>query len=136
MRTAALARSSIMIMLTVLPLMAGCGAARTITLDENANGRQIELAPNQMLVVTLPANPSTGYSWEIAAIDPAIVQQAGEATFAPVATDQARVGAGGTETFQFTTVGSGTTTLTLIYHRPWEKDVAPLHTYTLQLVVA
>lgn len=136
MFTAVLARSSSMIMLAGLPLMAGCGAAPTIMLDENANGRQIELAPNQTLVVTLPANPTTGYSWEIAALDPEIVQQAGEATFTPMTTDQARVGAGGTETFQFTAVGPGTTTLTLVYHRPWEKDVAPLQTYSLQLAVA
>jgi predicted secreted protein len=32
-------------------------------------------------------------------------------------------------------VNVGKATLNLVYHRPWEKDVEPLNTYSLQVVV-
>ena len=44
------------------------------------------------------------------------------------------VGVGGTEIFRFE-ASTGETSLSLVYHLPWEKDVEPLETFTVQVVV-
>jgi inhibitor of cysteine peptidase len=108
------------------------GAA--LTLGAKDNGRAIELASGQELVVSLESNPTTGYGWEVSGIDGAVLVQLGEAEYAQGGAE-GMVGAGGTETFRFTAQGSGQTTLTLIYHRAWEKDVEPIETFSVDVTV-
>lgn len=129
-------RFCMMFVLALLPLLTGCRPTRAITLDESVNGREIELTRDQILTVALPSNPSTGYRWGVAEIDTAIVQQGGEAQFAPAMTDQTRVGTGGTETFRFKAIGAGQTTLKLICHRWWETTVDSLQRFGLTLRVS
>ncbi len=108
------------------------GILAGIKLTANDNGRSIELQVGQVLAFTLDANPSTGYSWEMTKIDQKILQQIGEAEFTP---DSTLPGAGGQQVFRFKAVSAGQTALNLIYHRTWEKDVAPLQTFSLQVIV-
>lgn len=109
--------------------------AADVTLGAADNGRQVELSSGQVLVVTLASNPTTGYSWEVSEVDEAVLTQLGEAEFRQAPAEGEPVtGAGGTETFRFA-AAAGETTLTLVYHRPWEKDVEPLETFTVQVVV-
>ena len=85
------------------------------------NGSQVELSSGQVLEVTLASNPTTGYSWEVSEVDEAVLAQLGEAEFQQAPTEgEQMVGVGGTETFRFASA-TGETTLTLVYHRPWEK---------------
>lgn len=135
------------VMLIGLLLVAGCGGvadagrpeatpAGEILLGAEDNGRQVALVPGQMLVIALASNPTTGYSWELAEGDAAVVQQVGEVEFSPSAPEGEQVvGAGGTETFRFGAADQGQTTLTLVYHRPWEEGVAPLETFSVDIVV-
>ncbi|MGC9358653.1 MAG: protease inhibitor I42 family protein, partial [Anaerolineae bacterium] len=44
-------------------------------------------------------------------------------------------GAGGVQVFRFRAATTGRTTLELIYHRPWEEDVEPLQTWSVEVVV-
>lgn len=112
------------------------GDVEAIVLDEEHNGGSVELNPGQMLVVSLASNPTTGYSWEVADCDEAVVKQVGEVEFAIAGDeDPPPPGTGGTETFRFETVGSGQTTLTLVYYRPWEEGVEPLGVYSVEVVV-
>ena len=99
------------------------------------SGSQVELTSGQVLEVTLESNPTTGYSWEISEVDAAVLSQMGDVEFreAPKEGEQ-MVGVGGIETFRFASA-TGETTLTLVYHRPWEKDVEPLETFMVQVVV-
>lgn len=85
-----------------------------------------------MLVVTLEANPTTGYTWEIAEPNMSIIRQVGEIEFQP---ESGALGAGGVQTLHFEAMNVGQTLLKLVYHRPWEKDVKPLKTFSLQVVV-
>ena len=111
------------------------GGAQDVVLGAEDNGSQVELSPGQVLEVTLASNPTTGYSWEVSEVDQAVLKQVGEAEFreAPKE-DEQMVGVGGTETFRFSSA-AGDTTLALVYHRPWEKDVEPLEIFTVQVVV-
>jgi inhibitor of cysteine peptidase len=122
---------------------AGCGEAvslstpaeTTITLSEAYNNQTIPLNAGDTLVVRLAANPSTGYTWEVKELDTAMLEQVGEPVFESADTPPDLVGAGGTLVLTFKVLQSGTTALTLIYHRPWETDVEPIQTFSVTLTV-
>ena len=127
-------RKLIPLMLPAILLVAGCGPANEVVLDESDNGSQVTLEVGQILVVGLPSNPSTGYSWEVEAIDAAVLSQSGDPEFVSEAEGDV-VGAGGTETFRFETVAAGRVQLTLIYHRPFEAGVEPIDTFSVTVEV-
>jgi len=81
-------------------LLAACGS-QAATLTEADDGTRIELSPGQILTITLPSNPTTGYSWQVAQIDPKTLKQQGEAEYQQSSGSKDLVGAGGTETFRF-----------------------------------
>ncbi len=119
----------------ILLLTGGCSTSQ-VNLDDTHNNAQKEIARGQELVVTLASNPTTGYRWEIAEADKAILRQVGGAEFKSSASgNPPLVGAGGTETFRFEPIGAGTTTLKLVYRRSWETGVPPIKTYTIQVAV-
>ncbi len=121
-------------------LLVACGRSATsapVVVTDDANGTTVTLQPGQTLVVRLAANPTTGYLWQIAEVDRAVLRPLGEeAGYTPQASDGARLGAGGTAEWRFEAVGQGTTVLTLHYLRPWEADAAPARTFTLTVKIA
>ncbi len=122
--------------LVLAATLAACGKqpAKTITLTDQENGKNITLKTGQILTIRLEANPTTGYAWELGEVDSAILQQAGNA-FTPAPQGTERVGAGGIEEWRFQAVGVGTTTLVLNYRRPWEQESSPAKTFTLTVIV-
>lgn len=102
----------------------------TITTDDN--GKEIVLPKNGRLLVRLPSNPSTGYTW---------VLNGDPSPLVLVATDYQRineqpaVGASQMQQLRFKASGSGTASLQLAYRRPWEKDVAPAKTFSVAVRV-
>lgn len=109
--------------------------AGDVALGAEDNGSEVVLAAGQVLEVTLESNPTTGFSWQVSEVDGAVLAQVGEAVFQQAPTEgEQLVGAGGVETLQFA-ASPGETTLTLEYRRPWEKDVDPLETFTVQVTV-
>lgn len=124
-------------LLAVLILAAGCGGpGGEVEVGGQDNGGQVALKQGQVLVVSLESNPTTGYSWEVAEIDDAVLKQKGEVEYQQAdAGDPPKVGVGGVETFRFEAQGAGTASLKLVYHRPWEEGVEPLETYTLEVTV-
>jgi inhibitor of cysteine peptidase len=105
---------------------------QTVTVREPQAGSQVTLRTGDTLQVALEANPTTGYTWVVAQADPAILQLAGDPEFQPASE---LMGAGGTTTYRFTTVGAGETTLQLVYARVVEPTFAPLKTYTVAVAV-
>jgi inhibitor of cysteine peptidase len=95
------------------------------SIGPNEAGSTIAFEVGGTLTIALPANPSTGYSWVVSWIDPAIVTQTGEPAFVA---ESDLIGAGGTMTFHFTAAGAGMSELRLDYRRSWE-DAEPLDTY-------
>jgi len=109
---------------------------KEVNVDEKDDGNQVKLEQGQILVVTLESNPTTGYSWEVVEIQESILEQMGEAEFKSSQTGEPPlVGVGGWEIFRFKAISAGQTTLQLVYHRPWEEDVEPLKTFSIQVVV-
>lgn len=111
------------------------GSAPTGDVTVTASG-PAALKVGQTLVVTLASNPSTGYSWTISgAPDGAVLTQDGDITYTPSNPDVVMPGSGGSETVRFTATAAGTTTIVLDYRRPWETDVPPVETVTIDVTV-
>ena len=127
-------KNSVAVMLLMTIFAAGCGRTSEVRLDMADNGGQIEVEVDQILVISLESNPTTGFGWQILEIEDPILQSMGEAEFQPSESNEV-VGAGGTETFRFKAIRTGQTKLTLVYRRPWEDDVAPLETFLLNVIV-
>lgn len=130
-------------LLMLAALIAGCGSsARSaaeggdVVLDREDLGKQVVLQEGQDLVVTLEANPSTGYRWDVVEAEGSGLALVGEPEFESGAEGQGDlVGAPGMQILRFEAKDRGKTTLTLVYHRPWETDVEPLETLTVEVEV-
>jgi len=116
----------------LLTALSACGASNEVKLDVGDDDSQVELNAGQTLVVSLEGNPTTGYTWEAAELDEQVLRQVGEVEFKP---ESDAIGAGGVQTLRFETVSSGQTTLKLVYRRPWEEDVEPSETFSVQVIV-
>lgn len=104
----------------------------SLTLSEAKSGSIVEMSSGDILVLLLEGNPTTGYTWELDALDPAILQQQGEPDFTP---DSDAIGSGGKFTFRFQAISAGQSPLKLIYHRPWEQGIPPLNTFEVTVIV-
>jgi inhibitor of cysteine peptidase len=124
---------SLLVLIVLLFMLSGC--AFEMRLDANANGTQKEIQRGQVLFVTLDSNATTGYRWQVASIEPAVLRQVGEAEYKQSWAMPGMVGVGGTETFKFEAVSSGMAKLTLNYVRSWEKDIAPAKTFSVTITV-
>ena len=105
-----------------------------IQLTDADAGSSVKLALDGTLIVALPSNPSTGYSWTIVGSLPDILRQEGEPRFVPAGSTEPVVGAGGTEVFAFAAVEKGNATLELAYGRPLE-NAAPKPTFSIEVAV-
>lgn len=108
------------------------GGGGTKELAVSDAGTTVKIKNGDTFRVTLDGNPTTGYAWEPENLDTAILAQQGDWEFKP---DSSAVGAGGAVTTTFKAVGPGTTTLRLIYHRPFEQGVAPVKTWEVTIQV-
>jgi inhibitor of cysteine peptidase len=119
-----------------LLVMAACapasGTDANINIGAGDAGKTITLREGDTLTVTLDGNTTTGYIWLMQTMDPAILKQVGEPAYAP---ESDAIGAPGTISLTFQAVKSGQADLVLNYMRSFEKDMAPLHTFEVTVVV-
>jgi len=124
----------IFLIFITISIFVGCKTPQGIIYLRNENNRQqIKLSQNQEMVISLKANPSTGYAWTISNIDANIIKQLQESEFKP---DSEKIGSPGKQTFRFRVIAPGQTELRLIYHRSWEKGVAPIDTFVVHANVS
>lgn len=119
----------------LLVILLGCHGhskpEHVMHLGPGADKTSVAAAVGDQLELALPANPTTGYSWAIAACDPAVLKLDSE----NYAQHGQAIGGGGETTWRFTVIAPGTTTLRLEYRRPWEK-VAPAQTFEVTLTAS
>jgi inhibitor of cysteine peptidase len=101
-----------------------------INLDDA--GKTIQLTIGDKLEVNLEGNPSTGYTWEVLS-GQELLEQSEEIEF--TAASQQLVGSSGEMRFEFEAIAAGETTLTMGYLRPFERDIDPLQTYSVSVIV-
>jgi C1A family cysteine protease len=96
------------------------------------SGEVLKLNTHQILEVSLPSTPSTGYSWHIKdATRLSSIQQIGHESFVSDSKENP-VGSSGTTTIRFAPVSTGISDLEMVYKRPFENE-APLNSYRLQV---
>lgn len=117
----------------VLIPVTACGSAKQMALTMGDNGSQVEIMVGGEISITLEGNPSTGYTWEANNFDTTMFESVGDPVFN--SSNPGLVGSGGTLTLTFKALKAGTSTLSLIYHRPWETGVEPIDTFTVTVTV-
>lgn len=115
------------IMMALLPI-----SAQALELTGLDSGSRVSVSLTETLSVVLAGNPTTGFLWEVAEMDREMLAMEVEPAFVH---NSSRAGSAGKFTFSFTPRQPGTTTLRLIYHRPWEKKAAPLQTFDLTVSI-
>jgi len=111
----------------------------------------VQLEEGQTLAVSLQANPSTGYGWEVEEVSqaeegPAILLQT-DSKFLPPSlpsrltnlsetVEPSLLGAPTTQVLRFTPVAAGKITLRLAYRRPWEEHVVPSQIFWVEVETA
>lgn len=93
--------------------------------------KTVAMSVHQEFEVQLASNPTTGYRWSWIAADSAILQMKKR----EYRSESELVGGGGNERFLFAAVSPGKTDLILVYHRPWEKPLAPVDSFIVHIVV-
>jgi inhibitor of cysteine peptidase len=80
--------------------------------------QQIEAKNGEKFFVTLEANPTTGYGWQVD-FDPVYIELLVK-NYVPSSPEL--IGSGGEEIFEFLAKESGGTAITFSYQRPWEEE--------------
>lgn len=108
----------------------------TITTTTPMSGTQpipIVVGQKSRFNITLESNPTTGYSWRLAKpLDANILKNTGSIYNEPKSD---LVGVPGNEIWTFQPANKGTTTFTMEYVRPWEKDAEPAKTQVFKITV-
>lgn len=102
-----------------------------MTLNENDSGKTVEIRIGDELDIILEAKPTTGYVWEVIAINSTVLKLS-SSNF--VVNDNA-IGASGMETIKFQALTEGQTELNLHFHRSFESNKLPLKTFALTVII-
>jgi predicted secreted protein len=99
-------------------LLAACGGGmastdgKTVVVTPAIKGNSASLSVGDKLEIRLPTIPTEGYEWVVQDLDTAILTQEGSAVYTA---DTDPNSAGGVVTLLFNAVGSGNTTVHLLY---------------------
>jgi len=102
-------------------LLIGCGDStgpdRDHRLDLTAadDGTSVRMSVGEFLRISLPANPSSGNSWETDYVDVDVIQFVDTAFETDPACEPGMVGCAGTTTLRYVATGKGQTLLSLTY---------------------
>jgi len=109
-----------------LMLVPGILLANQLDITQGDAGKDLVLCRGDELKVTLPANPTTGYSWSVLCSSPGLLQQWGESRFEQSRHRPGMVGVGGEQIWKFRALASGMMILRFSYARSWERGVDPV----------
>ena len=108
--------------------------AQTINLTLADSGKTLLVRQNDLIMVTLDGNPSTGYGWSVADGTGTVLAQVGEPKYTPKSTDPMTTGSGGSYLFTFKVAQQGNSTLKLIYTQAWNTGGTPAQTFNISVV--
>ncbi|MFC3438027.1 protease inhibitor I42 family protein [Nocardia seriolae] len=116
-------------------VQATSGAHPALAVGADSDGQALMLAGGQGLIVTLDANPTTGYAWVLGSLDQTIVKQNGSPEYEQDPNPDGMVGVGGKSVLNFVAVSPGAAQLVLEYKKAWEQGIEPAKRFTLNLTV-
>lgn len=98
-------------------------AVDPVVVTPEPSGKEIELKKNQLLIVRLASNPTTGFRWSLADSTDRALQLQGDADYVPDSVAPDRLGSGGTEIWRFRAFRDGDQSLQFVYRRG--SEMAP-----------
>ncbi len=118
-------------------LAAGCASRRGKVVEalDKDNGNAFRLMLSDTLCIRLAENPTTGYSWTVNRHDSSMLRIVRK-EYQIEKNRETLVGAGGEMLMWFVPLQKGSTTLRLIYHRSWEKEIPPVQTFEIDLEIS
>lgn len=120
--------------IAVFVLMFGGIAYANVEFTDTNSGQTVYLKTGETLTVKLPANPTTGYTWGIAALDEAVVENTGSTYNSECA--EGVLGCGGSEKWEFLAVAEGETYLEMVYYRIWQGEDSAIKEFSLNIVIS
>ncbi|GIG91236.1 protease inhibitor I42 family protein [Plantactinospora endophytica] len=102
-----------------------------LDLTEADGGRSYPAALGDLLVVRLAETPSSGYRWQLDAVETAVLAPSGD-SFRP---EHEGLGGVGTRQLRFTATGAGRTALRLVLRRGWETAERPARRFEVTIHV-
>lgn len=106
--------------------------SKIVLVTEADDGGAVQAVVGDTVTLSLPSNPSTGYSWKVKTQPDASVLKLAGTHYAKPPTDA--VGAGGTDVWDFTAVAAGSTKVDLEYVGPG-TDAAVGKAYSVMIEV-
>jgi inhibitor of cysteine peptidase len=103
-------------------------------MEQKHISKEVEVAVDGSLTVTLGSNQTTGFKWELAEITGESVLEYVDDEYVPPE-DTGVVGAGGKEIWTFKALKKGTTEVSMEYSQPWEGGEKTEWTFALTVVV-
>jgi len=134
MRLCAFCRYSVVVgcvMVATSLAVSACGGGTEIPVGKSASGTTITAATGDVLVLKLPENPTTGYSWAMTLSEGLSVD--GEAYVQDEDTGDL-VGVGGTHEWHIKVTATGKQTIAGVYRQEWDPTQSPEY-FTLSVDV-
>lgn len=104
----------------------------TLRLTESENGKTVQLPLGGQLIVRLPAQLGTGFSWAVVRRKGDILRLTQQRT---ESAGQLRPGSPEEQVFVFEPQASGSEEIELAYRRPWEQNQPPARIFRFSAIV-
>jgi len=117
---------------TFIFLSAGCKVSSGQE-SQNPVSTKIEAMVGENAVITLDANHTTGYSWQLAKPVDKDMLEFVESKYEP--SETGLIGSGGKEVWTFKALQSGETKVSFKYTRPWETEATPAREATFVIII-
>jgi len=130
--------SRLIFTITALAMLAGTTKAaeeKTLALRDTDNGKAFTLTDENLVVILLPGNPTTGYSWKVASVEGRALAVEGEVNYLKEDPALRKTGSGGVFAANFRPKDAGKALIIMEYRRPWEKNQPAAKTFSVTVEV-
>jgi len=122
-----------------LSLLAACAGRHapdpSIALELNKQQQcPITLAQGQLLIITLPSNPTTGYRWLLQNPAQSVLRSLGPEVYTN-AEEAGIVGSAGQSVWRYRAQGPGQGHLLMVLQQPWAPEVKPVQSFDCDITV-
>ncbi|MCY1411098.1 Chagasin family peptidase inhibitor I42 [compost metagenome] len=118
-----------------LALLTACASAPPHNVNLQSQGQcPLQLHTGQLLTLTLPSNPSTGYRWLMQNPAGSLLRSLGPEVYSNPE-DAGLVGSAGQSIWRFQVQAEGEGHLILVYQQPWAPEVPAVKTFDCAIKV-
>lgn len=118
-----------------LALLTACAQTpdHSVSIEEQSDC-PAQLSKGQMLILTLPSNPTTGFRWQVQNPASNVLRSLGPEVYSS-AEQMDMVGSAGQSVWRYKAMEAGTGRLLMIYQQPWAPEVTPQATFDCPITV-